>query len=169
MNQGKGSVSQFYENHYCRIYSFFLKKLRSHEDAADGVQEVFMRLIRHNGTAKLDSTDGYIWRIMQNLVREIKRTHAIRARWMVPQSYDSEEQVSQAPGPEEAMENQQIFDNTLRILNELPPRCKEVFIMHRFKGLSHKEIARQLNISSKTVENHMVNALLFLRKRLPRP
>ncbi len=67
------------------------------------------------------------------------------------------------------MENQQTLDNALRILNELPPRCKEVFIMHRFKGLSHKEIARQLNISPRTVENHMVNALLFLHKRLPRP
>jgi len=64
-------------------------------------------------------------------------------------------------------EIQQTRDNALRVLNELPARCREVFIMHRFKGLSHKEIARQLNISPKTVENHMVNALLFLRKRLP--
>ena len=167
MKQKKEPVTQFYENHYRSIYSFFLKKFGSHEDAADGVQEVFMRMIRHNGTAELDSPDGYIWRTTQNLVREIRRTRAIRSRWMVPQSEDPEEQISQAPGPEEAMEIQQIRENALRILNELPPRCKEVFIMHRFKGMSHKEIANKLNISPRTVENHMVNALLFLRKRLP--
>ena len=169
MKQENELVIQLYKNNYRSLYNFFLKKLGSHEDAADGAQEVFTRLIRHHGTAELDSPDGYIWRTTQNLVKEIKRTRAIRARWMSPQAEDSDEQVSQAPGPEEAMENQQTLDNALRILNELPPRCKEVFIMHRFKGLSHKEIARQLNISPRTVENHMVNALLFLRKRLPRP
>ena len=168
MKQENELVIQLYKNNYRSLYNFFLKRLGSHEDAADGAQEVFTRLIRHHGTAELDSPDGYIWRTTQNLVKEIKRTRAIRVRWMAPQAEDSDEQVSQAPGPEEAMENQQILDNALRILNELPPRCKEVFIMHRFKGLSHKEIARQLNISPKTVENHMVNALLFLRKRLPR-
>jgi RNA polymerase sigma-70 factor (ECF subfamily) len=169
MKQEKELVVQLYENHYHSLYNFFLKRLGSHEDAADGAQEVFMRLIRHHGTAELDSPDGYIWRTTQNLVKEIKRTRAIRLRWMAQQTEDSDEQVSQAPGPEEAMEIQQIREHALRVLNELPTRCREVFIMHRFKGLSHKEIARQLNISPRTVENHMVNALLFLRKRLPRP
>ena len=169
MEQEKELVIQLYENHYRRLYNFFLKKLGSHEDAADGAQEVFMRLIRHNGTAELDSPDAYIWRTTQNLVREIKRRRAVRDRWMAPESDDPDAQVSQAPGPEAAMEIQETRDNALRVLNELPARCREVFIMHRFKGLSHKEIASRLNISPKTVENHMVNALLFLRKRLPRP
>ena len=118
MSQRKESVSQFYENHYRRIYNFFLKKLRSHEDAADGVQEVFMRLIRHNGTAGPASPDGYIWRATQNLVREIRRSRAIRARWMAPQSKDFEEQVSEAPDPEKALEIQQIQENALQVLNK---------------------------------------------------
>ena len=168
MDQENELVIQLYENRYRSLYHFFLKKLGSHEDAADGAQEVFMRLIRYNGTAKLDFPDAYIWRTTQNLVREIKRRRAVRARCMATEAADADEQVfSQALGPEKAVEIQQTRDNALRVLNELPARCKEVFIMHRFKGLSHKEIARQLNISPKTVENHMVNALLFLRKRLP--
>jgi RNA polymerase sigma-70 factor (family 1) len=170
MDQENELVIQLYENRYRSLYNFFLKKLGSREDAADGAQEVFMRLIHHNGTAKLDSPDAYIWQAAQNLVREIKRRRAVRARCMAPEAKEAgncDERLSQVPGPEEAMEIQQTRDNALQVLNELPARCREVFIMHRFKGLSHKEIARQLNISPKTVENHMVNALLFLRKRLP--
>ena len=168
MDQENELVIQLYENRYRSLYHFFLKKLGSHEDAADGAQEVFMRLIRHNGTAKLDCPDAYIWRTTQNLVREIKRGRAVRARCMATEAEEADKQVfSQALGPEKALEIQQTRDNALRVLNELPARCKEVFIMHRFKGLSHKEIASRLNISPKTVENHMVNALLFLRKRLP--
>ena len=169
MEQEKELVIQLYENHYRSLYNFFLKRLGSHEDAADGAQEVFMRLIRHNGTAELDSPDAYIWRTTQNLVREIKRRRAARDRWMAPESDDPDAQVSEAPDPEKAVEIQETRDNALRVLNELPARCRDVFIMHRYKGLSHKEIASQLNISPKTVENHMVNALLFLRKRLPCP
>ena len=167
MDQENELVIQLYENRYRSLYNFFLKKLGSREDAADGAQEVFMRLIRHNGTAGLDSPDAYIWQAAQNLVREIKRRRAVRARCITPEAEDSDERLSQVSGPEDAVEIQQTRDNALRVLNELPARCREVFIMHRFKGLSHKEIAKQLDISPKTVENHMVNALLFLRKRLP--
>lgn len=53
MDQENELVIQLYENRYRGLYHFFLKKLGSHEDAADGAQEVFMRLIRHNGTASL--------------------------------------------------------------------------------------------------------------------
>ena len=169
MDQKQEFFARLVKERYHNVYNFFLRRLDSHEDAADGAQEVFMRLIRHNGTAELDSPDAYIWRTTQNLVREIKRRRAVRARCMAEEAEDSHEQLSQVPGPEEAVEIQQMREHALRVVNELPTRCREVFIMHRFKGLSHKEIASQLNISPKTVENHMVNALLFLRKRLPCP
>lgn len=107
MDQENELVIQLYENRYRSLYHFFLKKLGSHEDAADGAQEVFMRLIRHNGTAKLDCPDAYVWRTTQNLVREIKRRRAVCARCMATEAEDSDEQVSQTLGPEKAVEIQQ--------------------------------------------------------------
>jgi RNA polymerase sigma-70 factor (ECF subfamily) len=139
------------------------------EDAADASQETFMRVVRRNGTVKLDSPAGYIWRTAQNLVKEIKRTKALYSKWVSSQSIDLDQQISQTPTPEEAMKFQNINDNILNVLNRLPPRCREVFILHRFKGFSHKQIAERLNISTKTVENHMVNALLFFHKHLHLP
>lgn len=169
MQREKELIAQLYKDNYGSIYRFFLKKLGCSEEASDAAQEVFQRFIRRNGVAALDSPAGYLWRITHNLVKEIRRTCAIRSRWMSPPTEDADEYASTAPGPEEAMQERQMVEGIHRALNQLAPRCKEVFILHRFKGLSHKEIADQLNIAPKTVENHMVNALLALRKNLPRP
>ena len=158
-----------FDTHYHNVYDFFLKKLGSSEDAADASQETFMRVVRRKGTIKLDSPAGYIWRTAKNLVKEIKRTKARSSKWMSSQTMDLDKQMSQAPTPEEVMTIRKMNDNILNILDRLPPRCREVFILHRFKGLSHKEIAGQLDISPKTVENHMVNALLFFHQHLHLP
>jgi len=160
---------RIFDTHYHNVYGFFLKRLGSPEDAADASQETFMRVVRRKGTVRLDSPTGYIWRTAKNLVKEIKRTKALYSKWMSSQPIDLDQHISHAPTPEEALIFQNMNDNILNVLNRLPPRCREVFILHRFKGLSHKQIAEQLNISPKTVENHMVNAILFFHKHLSLP
>ena len=49
-------------------------------------------------------------------------------------------------------------------LDQLPERCRAVFMMRRIEGFSLKEIAELMNISSKTVENQMTKALKALKK-----
>lgn len=49
------------------------------------------------------------------------------------------------------------------ILDLIPPRSKEVLILHRYDSFKYKEIAQLLEISIKTVENHIVKVLIILR------
>ncbi|TXE16684.1 RNA polymerase sigma-70 factor [Psychroserpens burtonensis] len=51
-----------------------------------------------------------------------------------------------------------------KLIDQLPPRCKEVFILNKLERRKYKEIANDLGISIKTVENHMSKALSFLRE-----
>jgi RNA polymerase sigma-70 factor (ECF subfamily) len=51
-------------------------------------------------------------------------------------------------------------------IERLPEQCRKVFKMSRFQNLKYREIASQLQIAEKTVENHIVNALKILRARL---
>lgn len=59
---------------------------------------------------------------------------------------------------------------TLKLINEaidhLPNKCREIFILNRFDGLSYKEITEVLNISINTVKTQMARALSSLRKAL---
>jgi RNA polymerase sigma factor (sigma-70 family) len=69
----------------------------------------------------------------------------------------------------------QTFDNItydslhkylIEIVDKLPARRKEVFIKSRFEGMTIKEISTELNISHKTVENHLTDALRFIKANL---
>ncbi|MEN1395628.1 sigma factor-like helix-turn-helix DNA-binding protein, partial [Pseudomonas aeruginosa] len=51
-------------------------------------------------------------------------------------------------------------------LNELPPLCRESFLLRKLEGLSHNEIAAHLNISRSLVEKHIVNAMRHCRLRM---
>ncbi len=57
-------------------------------------------------------------------------------------------------------------ERIMKSLRHLPPKCKEVFVLSRQNGLTYGEIADNLGISKKTVENHMVKALSILRNNL---
>ncbi|MFA8451532.1 MAG: sigma-70 family RNA polymerase sigma factor, partial [Bacteroidales bacterium] len=54
----------------------------------------------------------------------------------------------------------------MNAISEMPPQRKKVFELSRFEGLKYAQIASKMNISQKTVENHMGSALKFLREKL---
>ena len=53
-----------------------------------------------------------------------------------------------------------------QVLDELPPKCRLVFLLHRAKGMKHAEIAAELGVSVKAVENHMIKANRIFREKL---
>ena len=61
-----------------------------------------------------------------------------------------------------------LYQYITELVNQLPERRKEIFIKSRFEGLSIKEIAEELKISHKTVENQLTDALKFIRTNLNR-
>lgn len=64
------------------------------------------------------------------------------------------------------IELQELQIRIATVVNDLSPKCKEVYLLSRNKHLPHKEIAAKLNISTKTVRNHLTNALHQLRLNL---
>jgi RNA polymerase sigma factor (sigma-70 family) len=48
-------------------------------------------------------------------------------------------------------------------INQLPPICRQVFVMRKLHGYSHKDISQRLSISTKTVENHLAKAIVKCR------
>ena len=164
MSQEKELLIRLYKSHYHSLYSFFLKRLGSHEDAADAVQEAFKRLIGSNGTGKMKSPEAYLFRIAKNLVSDMLRSKSIHSKYI--ESVEIEEQLSTIPLPDVALDTQKRKKLVQKALSELPSRCREVFILHRFDNLTYSQIAKRLNISTKTVENHITKALFHLRKHL---
>ena len=64
------------------------------------------------------------------------------------------------------MELSELQETIKKAIEKLPPKCREIFELNRFEGKRYKEIAEQLNISLKTVENQMGKALKVMREEL---
>ena len=64
------------------------------------------------------------------------------------------------------LEYKELTNKLDEIINKLPQRQKEVYLLHRIEGLNYKEIAERLHISVNTIENHMSGALKTIRKNL---
>lgn len=72
--------------------------------------------------------------------------------------FDRLEERLYAPSTYGSLEHKELLQHINSIVEALPAKCREVYKLSREENLSHKEIAEKLNISVKTVENHMTRA-----------
>jgi RNA polymerase sigma-70 factor (ECF subfamily) len=74
---------------------------------------------------------------------------------------------SMASNPtEEGINYNESEKKLLDALQRLPPACREIFILSRYEQMSYKEIANQLDLSIRTVENQLLKALKIMRESL---
>jgi RNA polymerase sigma-70 factor (ECF subfamily) len=161
MDKKQELLKRLFKERYHSVYSFFLKRLGSSENAEDACQETFMRMVRHNGTISLNSPDSYLFRVARNLATDVLRTRAVRSKYT--ETIDIEAQPSTEPLQDAVLDSRKQQELIQAAISELPPRCREVFVLHQLKDLTYEQTAERLNISPNTVKNHYVKALLRLR------
>lgn len=162
-----GSVLAFNTlfHHYSnRLYQFSLKYLKSEEEAEELVQEVFTRVWEKRAELKAElSFNSYVFTIAFNVIRKYFRRKAHVSEYL-------NNKVKEDMNLDTI--NKINYDSLKKHLDELvsilPQRRKEVFIKSRYEGFSVREIAEDLKISKKTVENQLTEALKFLRSHLSR-
>ena len=131
--------------------------------AEDVVQNVFLKFYESDGLARADHPPAYLRRAVVtrtiNAIRDRKRLGlpGEEAVW------SAAEQAVTPPPSHLADLNDRLHDAIAR----LPERARLILRLSRFEGYSHKEIAGQLEISPKTVENQLARALKLLRRYLP--
>jgi len=139
---------------------------RSPDDIDDLMQEAFLRLQVYCREHVVQHEEAFLVRTVLNLSAEEGR-RASRARFSSVDD-DSLNVIDPAPNADEILAGQQRLQRLMVGLQRLPPRSREVFLLHRSDGLSHLQIATQLNISVSTVEKHIARAAFFLRDWMAR-
>ncbi len=153
---------QLFTTWYEPLCSYAYSILRNMDEAEDIVQKMFCKLWDQRAELNIKtSVKSYLYRTVHNsCLNKIKQAKT-RAEHNQHYSYNIPE-VSGASNIEYSELQQQIN----RALEELPPKCREVFEMSRMQQLSYAEIAGKLEISTNTVENHIAKALKLLRNSL---
>jgi RNA polymerase sigma-70 factor (ECF subfamily) len=155
---------ELYRKYSKRLYRFSFSVLKSSEDAENIVQEVFMNLwINRNKIESNSSVRYYIFSIAYHSSVSI-----IRKRLREEKFIEHLKQIQDLtqPSSDLQLEYQELDERVNAIIDSLPKRQKEVYLLHRKKGLKYAEIASMLNISVNTIENHMSGALKNIRKKL---
>lgn len=129
--------------------------------AKDLVQDVFFEIWKKRSQIDIQySLKAYLRKAVVNRGLNYLKMHK-RIDW--GEDHFNAQTPDQAASPHtlvEASDLQTLINNTI---NNLPPKCKTIFTLSRFEKISHKEIAQQLDISTKTIENHITKALKLIR------
>jgi RNA polymerase sigma-70 factor (ECF subfamily) len=161
-------VEELYLRHHAALRRFLLRLLRCEDAAADVAQDAYLRLIRYAPRTAPDNPRAYLFQVAANaardrLVRDQRRSRVV----------DGGPLPDSAACPRPDAEAEAMARDRLRVLaaavDDLPPRCREVFLLSRLDGLGNGEIALRLGISRNMVEKHIIKAMLHCRRRLDPP
>ena len=154
-----------YERYSKRLYGFVLRYIKQKEDAEEIVQEVFVKIWESRNTIDAYSSfESFLFTIAYNTTISLLRKRTNEKKYL--EHIKSLQQFTNSPNLIDEIQFNELNDRVQSLLYELTPRQKKVFQLSREEGLSHDEIAKELNISVNTVKKHIGNALAFLKSQI---
>lgn len=151
-----------FEHYYREILRFLSGRIADHSVAADLTQESYVRAYAaQTSGSNIDNPRAMLYRIARNLVVDHHRHTKLRAEIEIP-AEDDAITLMQGPHslePEAATSSRQGVMALVEIIDGLPPRCRQAFMLNRFDGLSYAAVALEMGISVKMVEQHIKTAL----------
>ncbi len=165
----QGDVKEFekiFRKYYASLCLFARKYANDMDSAEEIVQDFFYTYWKNRQSIKIrGSLQAYIYQSVKNRALKAIEHKQVRQRYATNMKQQLEEQFEPEARTLEASEMERAIEQTL---NQLPERCRQIFILSRFEGLKYQEIAQKLTISIKTVEANMGKALQHFRANLKR-
>lgn len=158
------AFTAIYERYHSLLYIYAHKKLHNKEESQDIIQDVLIALWNKRLEYSFDvSLKSYLFTAVRNKALDLFSHKKVEARYMASlQSY-----MDIASESSDFLIREKDLSSLIeREIQALPPKMREIFEMSRKDKLSHKEIAKALNISEHTVATQMKRALKVLRLRL---
>ena len=151
--------------YYDELLTHVSRKVSCPTVARDIVHEAYLRIAKVDPGQKVDNPRAFLHRIVGNLAIDYLRRETRRKSFISP-TPPSDAVSDDLPSAEATLAAKQRVAQLQAIVDELPPRCREVFVMRKFEDMDHDEIAARLGISRNMVTTHIRNALLYCARRL---
>lgn len=158
------AFEMIFKTYYSPLCRYAYSLLQDKEAAEEIVQSSLLVVWEKRQTISIDtSIKSYLFRMVRNACLNAIKHERVKQHHVAHELYVSSVAQESVLHQVQAAE----LENRIALaMQSLPEQCRLIFQLSRFEELKYQEIADQLNISVKTVENHMGKALKLMRERL---
>ena len=159
----KNALKYLFDVYHEGLFRYALKIILNNEAAEEIVQDIFISIWRKRNESEIENFKYYLLKAVKfrciNYIKEQVRNAEKTEDYFLA---DNTEKNT----PQHILEGKELATTIEEAINRLPEKCRVIFTLSRNAELSYKEIAAELNISIKTVENQIGIALKKLREML---
>ncbi len=152
-----------FKSFYASLTHFANAYLQDLDEAEEIVQSIFVNIWEKKEHIIIETSfKSYIYQSVKNKCLNYLRNKKTQSKHLTiidAKDYEDDHAI-------ESMSSDEINQQLYFALEELPPKCKQIFQLSRLEGLKHKDIAEKLDLKVKTIENQIGIALKFLRTKL---
>lgn len=160
-NGDQKAFKLFYDKHYPGLYRFMLSRGMSHDEAEDLVQKAFIKIWeKRKGIDETKSLRAYLFQIAYS-----RMLNHIEYQSKFNDEDPPDESIS-LKNPETDTDYSELLNHIKRIISKMPEKRSQVFEFCFMKQFTYKETAEVMDITVKTVENHMALAFKDMRSAL---
>lgn len=160
----KKTIVQVLTESYGDLVKHLARRFGTATDIHDVVQDTYLRAEKMPPDMDVQNLRAYVFRMANNIAIDHLRRKSAQTRYFEP--LGDRDSLCADASPEQTADFRQRIAILENVVANLPPRQREVFLMHKFDGLSHSQIAERLGITKSAVEKLIIKALATARARL---
>lgn len=155
---------KIYLDNYPALYNYAFTIVNNATLAEEMIHQVFLKILERNEPVTIHtSLKAYLYRSVHNECLNHLKHQKVKQAWQADAVNNMKAPTENSSGK---LQYQELEQRLRKAINELPEQCRTIFQLSRFEELKYAEIATQLGLSVKTVENQMSKALKRLRTKL---
>jgi RNA polymerase sigma-70 factor (ECF subfamily) len=156
-------IERLFREHNEALIRFLLLRLHSYQAAREVAQEAYVRLLSLHEPGAVSYLRAFLFRTAANLAVDRQRREDVHARAIALPLFH---EFADARTPERRVAGVQEIERLDGWLSELPPKCRQAFILNRFYGMDFAAAAAEMGLSERSVRVYVERALLHCRERI---
>ena len=148
------------------LVRYLAKRVPNNEDANDLAQEALLRMHKFQQSKRLENAQAFLYKTANNLVVDQLRRAKVHDKYLrseIQSGHSNSNHDNFAPSAEQAVSAEQELDRIYSIVEEMPIKVRQAFLLHRGKDLSYPEIAQEMGVSVSMIEKYITQALKVIR------
>ena len=149
--------------YYDELVGVWSRRTGNRHDAEDAAHDAIERLLKADASVALKAR-GYLFQVAGH--RLIDRWRRQGREQHVPLDDLAEDDQPAASDPDAPLRAARLADDLARVLAELPPKCRQAFVLNRIEGWTQAEVATYMGLSKNMIERYVMRAIEYVQERL---